>query len=231
MTHLISKIEALLLEEPLDSLCGASAVYLTIENNILPSLKYVRGAIDRAVNSSLLKMDDVERKTKVFEVLSQVGKKSDSAISIFNDESMADANFYGALKQILMNTRPSSLTWKDPEASMVLSDTSDIVKNLGRRQRSTFLEPKENMKCVVQESVIRKCDEFYGFAIEVQGKQHEQHIKYFHKNEEDFEKQLMRDQIKKELCEENWVVLRYVWYYEDPYLVIPDHLRELGLIE
>ena len=59
-----------------------------------------------------------------------------------------------------MNIRPSSLTWKDPEASMVLSDTSDIVKNLGRRQRSTFLEPKENMKCVVQESVIRKCDEF-----------------------------------------------------------------------
>ncbi|RHZ77555.1 hypothetical protein Glove_176g3 [Diversispora epigaea] len=40
-----------------------------------------------------------------------------------------------------------------------------------------------------------------------------------------------QDQLKKELCEENWIVLRYVWYYEDPYIVIPEHLRELGLIE
>ncbi|PKC62909.1 hypothetical protein RhiirA1_443673 [Rhizophagus irregularis] len=71
----------------------------------------------------------------------------------------------------------------------------------------------------------------YGFAIEVQGKQHEQHVKYFHKDPEEFEKQLMRDQLKKELCEKNSIVLRYVWYYEDPYKVIPNHLRELGLIE
>ena len=71
----------------------------------------------------------------------------------------------------------------------------------------------------------------YGFAIEVQGKQHEQHIKYFHKDPEEFQKQLMRDQIKKELCEENCIALRYVWYNEDPYIVIPEHLRELGLIE
>ncbi|RHZ74995.1 hypothetical protein Glove_218g33 [Diversispora epigaea] len=28
-----------------------------------------------------------------------------------------------------------------------------------------------------------------------------------------------------------WIVLRFVWYYEDPYIVIPEHLRELGLIE
>ena len=77
MIHLISKIEALLLEEPLDSLCGASAVYLAIENNNLPPFEYVRGVIDRAVNSSLLKIEGIERKTKVLEVLSQVGRNSD----------------------------------------------------------------------------------------------------------------------------------------------------------
>jgi hypothetical protein len=71
----------------------------------------------------------------------------------------------------------------------------------------------------------------YGFAIEVQGKQHELHIEHFHKNAEDFEKQLMRDQLKKEICEENLIALRYVWYYEDPYVIIPNHLQELGLIE
>ncbi|CAG8504969.1 5075_t:CDS:2 [Cetraspora pellucida] len=59
----------------------------------------------------------------------------------------------------------------------------------------------------------------YGFAIEVQGKQHEQYIKHFHKNEEDFKKQLMRDQIKRELCDENWFVLIEIWYYEDPHIL------------
>ncbi|RHZ45875.1 hypothetical protein Glove_645g34 [Diversispora epigaea] len=72
----------------------------------------------------------------------------------------------------------------------------------------------------------------YGFAIEVQGQQHEKYHEFFHKGDPDnFIKQQARDQLKKELCEENWIVLRYVWYYEDPYIVIPEHLRELGLIE
>ncbi|CAI2192720.1 11881_t:CDS:2, partial [Funneliformis geosporum] len=43
-----------------------------------------------------------------------------------------------------------------------------------------------------------------------------------------FIKQQERDQLKKELCEENLIALRYIWYYEDPYEVIPEHLRELG---
>ncbi|CAG8728251.1 11200_t:CDS:1, partial [Cetraspora pellucida] len=72
----------------------------------------------------------------------------------------------------------------------------------------------------------------YGIAIEVQGQQHEKYIEFFHRGDlNNFVRQQKRDQFKKELCEENWIVLRYVWYYEDPYTVIPDHLRELGLIE
>ncbi|RIB07601.1 hypothetical protein C2G38_2213969 [Gigaspora rosea] len=70
----------------------------------------------------------------------------------------------------------------------------------------------------------------YGFAIEVQGIQHERQIKFFHPNFENFEKQQTRDQFKEELCEENWIALRYVWYYEDPFEKILDILRELGLI-
>ena len=72
----------------------------------------------------------------------------------------------------------------------------------------------------------------YGFATEVQGEQHERYIEFFYNGDpNNFAKQQERDQLKKELCEENWIVLRYVWYYEDPYKVIPEHLRELGLIE
>ncbi|CAG8838719.1 29427_t:CDS:1, partial [Racocetra persica] len=67
----------------------------------------------------------------------------------------------------------------------------------------------------------------YGFAIEVQGIQHEHQIKFFHPNFEGFKKQQTQDQLKEELCEENWIALRYVWYYEDPFEKIPVILREL----
>ncbi|CAG8835722.1 2487_t:CDS:2, partial [Racocetra persica] len=71
----------------------------------------------------------------------------------------ADANLYGALRQAL-EIRPSDLTWKDPEANMVFSDASDIVKNLKRRQKGTLLEPRENRKWDVPGSVMAKCDKF-----------------------------------------------------------------------
>jgi len=72
----------------------------------------------------------------------------------------------------------------------------------------------------------------YEFATEVQGEQHEKYIEFFHRGDpNNFIKQQERDQLKKELCEENLIALRYVWYFEDPYIVIPEHLRELGLIE
>ena len=66
----------------------------------------------------------------------------------------------------------------------------------------------------------------------MQGEQHEKYIEFFHRGDpNNFIKQQERDQLKKELCEENCIALRYVWYYEDPYVVIPEHLRELGLVE
>jgi hypothetical protein len=67
-----AKVEALLLKEPLDSLCGASAVFLTIENDVLPPLELIREIIDRAVNSSLLKIKENKRKIKILEVSTQV---------------------------------------------------------------------------------------------------------------------------------------------------------------
>lgn len=40
-------------------------------------------------------------------------------------------------------------------------------------------------------------------VIEVQGKQHIQHVKYFHKTKQDFHKQQDRDQRKRDLCKLN----------------------------
>ena len=71
-----------------------------------------------------------------------------------------DTSLYGSLRQTLENVDVSNLTWRDLEASMVISDDSFMVKNLGRRQKSTFLEPRENMKCGIPDSVTTKCNEF-----------------------------------------------------------------------
>ena len=37
---------------------------------------------------------------------------------------------------------------------------TDIVKNLGRRQKSVFMEPRENMKSELSDSVVTQCDMF-----------------------------------------------------------------------
>ena len=39
MSNLVAKVEALLLQESFDTLCGTSVVYLTIEDNILIYIK------------------------------------------------------------------------------------------------------------------------------------------------------------------------------------------------
>jgi len=72
MSNLITKIETLLLQESLDTLCGASVIYLTIENNTLLLYNDVREIVNQAITSSLTKINDVERKTKVLEILPQV---------------------------------------------------------------------------------------------------------------------------------------------------------------
>ncbi len=51
-------------------------------------------------------------------------------------------------------------TWRDPEANMIISDDSSLVKNLGVRQKQLFLKPCENMKCVLPTSVTSRYDEF-----------------------------------------------------------------------
>jgi hypothetical protein len=59
MLNLVAKVKALLLQESFDTLCGASVIYLTIEDNTLPPYNDIREIVDRAVNSSLAKLTDL----------------------------------------------------------------------------------------------------------------------------------------------------------------------------
>ncbi|RHZ84692.1 hypothetical protein Glove_78g101 [Diversispora epigaea] len=144
MSRLVSKIETLFLEEPLDSLCGASAVYLTIENNILPSLEHVREIIASGYISV--------RGLKSFKALNM---EREPASDYSHMEITTNIN---KLKYKLEH--PGTEVDINLYASMVLSDESDMIKNLGRRQKNVFLEPRENMKCDIPELVVTKCDEF-----------------------------------------------------------------------
>ncbi|RHZ49320.1 hypothetical protein Glove_522g51 [Diversispora epigaea] len=71
-----------------------------------------------------------------------------------------DTSLYDGLKINLNSIDPSELTWRDPEANMIIADDSVLVKNLGPRQKQFFLKPRENMKCASLSSISSKCNGF-----------------------------------------------------------------------
>ena len=60
MSNLVSKIENILLNGPLDAVCGANVVYLAMNGNDLGNYEDVRTLADSAVNSALMKVTDME---------------------------------------------------------------------------------------------------------------------------------------------------------------------------
>ncbi|CAJ0846816.1 7506_t:CDS:2 [Entrophospora sp. SA101] len=81
--------------------------------------------------------------------------------SLSSPKTDSDVSLYDALKKNLVKyINPFDLSWQDPEANMVLSDDSVLVEKLGKRQKRAFMEPCENMKCTLPESVVSKCEQF-----------------------------------------------------------------------
>ncbi|RHZ69656.1 hypothetical protein Glove_281g9 [Diversispora epigaea] len=192
MTILISKIEALFLEGSLEAICFATIIYLTRKGTTILPLKDIKDFAERAVNSSLDKITDFERRMKVLEVLTQTdiiyknivglnavkGLNSEPNIVLDHSREEIDRNLrtlkmklgapladndtslYDGLKINLNSIDPSELTWRDPEANMIIADDSVLVKNLGPRQKQFFLKPRENMKCASLSSISSKCNGF-----------------------------------------------------------------------
>jgi len=107
-----------------------------------------------------------------------------------------------------------------------------VTKYLGepsKNRRPNFLKTPEYPKGL--ELDIPYYD--YGFAIEVQGEQHKKYHEFFHRGDpNNFIKQQERDQLKKDLCDENDIYLFYVWYDdEDSEKTIRDELWTLALID
>jgi hypothetical protein len=72
MTNLVAKIKPLFLDRTLDAICSATVIYLTRKGTTLLLLLQVKDLTERAVNSSLSKITNFERRMKVLEVLPQV---------------------------------------------------------------------------------------------------------------------------------------------------------------
>ncbi|CAB4403575.1 unnamed protein product [Rhizophagus irregularis] len=165
MEDLENKIVELFLDSTLEAICSATVIYLLMEGASLPTYDHILQLTRRAVDTSLPKITDNERKLKVSEVLSQmdIGYKSIvglNAIKLGAAVTKADIPLYSDIKQNLANIDVSKLTWQDPVASMVISDDSMLVRNLSDAQIRTFVEPREKMKCNPLPEVESMCDEF-----------------------------------------------------------------------
>ncbi|KAF0416342.1 Rhodanese-like protein [Gigaspora margarita] len=130
-----------------DAICGASAVYLTIENDGLSPFNNVREMIGRAAESGYISIQGFKffKALKTEKELSPDDSRKEIDKNInrlkFKFEypvSEDDVSLYGSLRQILENVDLSNLTWRDPEASMIISDDSFMLKDLDRRQKNTF---------------------------------------------------------------------------------------------
>ncbi|CAG8564746.1 7563_t:CDS:2 [Funneliformis mosseae] len=139
MLNLIAKVEALLLQESFDTLCEASIVYLTIEDNISPPYDKVQEIVDRASGYisirrlKALKVLNMDRELPLDHTQEEIEENLNKLKSkLKHPTTEADINLYGSLKQSLAESR----------------------------QKNIFIEPREKIKCALPDSVIAKCINF-----------------------------------------------------------------------
>ncbi|RHZ90203.1 hypothetical protein Glove_4g18 [Diversispora epigaea] len=166
MAQLTAKIELFLLEAPLEAICSGSIFYLTMDGDEVGEYNTIRTLTKRAICFVSQKIKNNRRRTKVVNILLEMEKEIEQNVRILKTKLdspiiNADKNLYGVLKKnIDEELNVSELTWRDPIASTVFSDNLKIIKNLSYRQRHTFMEPRENMKCEVPRLISSRVDEF-----------------------------------------------------------------------
>ncbi|CAJ0926717.1 467_t:CDS:2, partial [Entrophospora sp. SA101] len=146
MAKLIAKIESFLLEAPLEAICSGSIFYLTMEDDKVADYNTIRSLNDRAITLKALNIPQESDPDCTREEIVQNFRTLRSKLS--SPMTIVDGILYDALKSGIGNSVDvSELTWRDPIASTVLSDDSVV-------------EPRENMRCKLPDSVSFKCVEF-----------------------------------------------------------------------
>ncbi|CAG8758730.1 21807_t:CDS:10, partial [Gigaspora margarita] len=160
MSDLVAKIENFLTQGTLETICGASVVYLAMDGDALYDYSDLEVLANSAVKTALKKITDADRKARVLEVLPQnvenisdtirkeIEKNFNTMKSKLSNPTDSDRSLYDALKNNLVKYIDlSRLLWSDPEANLVLSERS-------------IVEPKDNMKCDLPESIASSCKKF-----------------------------------------------------------------------
>ncbi len=72
ISNLVSKIKNVLLTKPLDTVCDTNVIYLVMNGNSLGKYEDFRILADSVVNSTLMKIIDIEWRIKVLKILVKV---------------------------------------------------------------------------------------------------------------------------------------------------------------
>lgn len=79
-----------------------------------------------------------------------------------------------------------------------------------------LINPKTNRKLELDCYSKDKFFNYYnGLAFEIDGEQHYNYVKKWHKNRKNFSEQVERDKLKNELCEKNGILLIRIPYFVD----------------
>ncbi|CAG8575266.1 1880_t:CDS:2, partial [Paraglomus brasilianum] len=130
----IARINTLLLEGPIDAICSATVVYLTMENGNIPPYDVVKDLAHRAVNSALTKIDDDERKAMISEVLQGMknGYRNVVGLNAIRGLNMV---YYSAMNAIAQN-----LHNEEPELDQTRDKIEENVDLLKEKLKHPILE-------------------------------------------------------------------------------------------
>lgn len=89
-------------------------------------------------------------------------------------------------------------------------------RNFPKVRHELLINPKTKRKLELDcYSKVKFFNYYNGLAFEIDGEQHYNYVKKWHKTRSNFNEQVERDKIKNELCEKNGILLIRIPYYVD----------------
>lgn len=121
-----------------------NSVWATLDNNdrkmkVSEALEEMEVGYKSVVGLNTMKALKMDTKICQDDSRDEIEENFEVLMSKLNNPArVEDVSLYGSLRTTLNNIDTSEYTWRDPEASMVLTDESKIVQELGK-DRSVYL--------------------------------------------------------------------------------------------
>lgn len=142
----------------------------------------------------------------------------------YNNELELIGEYKDQLTKVLLKHKPCGFIWSVRPADIIHGQSHcpkcRTQQSLGSKKIERYLKEKE-IEYLIEYPLKDSKQRFdfflpqYNIAIEYNGKQHYEYIKFFHKTLEGFEQYKMRDLKKEEYCKNNNIKLIKISYKED----------------